>query len=116
MHSQTKYGYNVVFLATSRVETFQNISQKCYLKKVTQVSLIKMPLLREGEGSRFILLKAIYHSYFIDNLNLLKKSYKKLWQGDNACHSIKEESSKPMVIERKSPAINRVFSPSSLHQ
>ena len=74
-----------------------------------------MPLLREGDGSRFIFLNFIYHSYFIDNLNL-KKTYEKLWQGDNVCHSIKEEISKPMVIERKSPAFNHAFSPSSLDQ
>ena len=104
-----KFGYNVGLLCYVPSRNISKYFWKTLSKKVAQVSLIKVPLLRESEGLRLKFENVIYRSYFIDNLNLWKKNFKKLWQRDDVCHSIKDGSSKRMAIERKSTAFNHAF-------
>ena len=119
MDLQTTYGCSVIFLCYMLNRKMINYSRvqivlgNIFLK-TPLTSLIKVVLLKGDWIQKLKIQSVIYWSHYIDNLNVMKKSNKKPWQGDIVCLLIREVHINRMDVQGQTPA-KTFITQSNLH-
>ena len=73
-----------------RNNKLQPHSLKCFYEILSQATIIKLSLLKNGLDVRFEVYPVIYQSYYLDNLNFMKQN-KKIVASNRGCLSFNKE-------------------------